>query len=398
MVLDIGYSGLGIARSLGRMGIAVYGASAMPLAAGLASRYWKGTFRWRSLESPAVPSIGFMQEVSRRIGERAVLIPTSDTTVMFVAENADALKEKFIFPGQSPGLVQSLINKRQMHQLAGSAHIATARTIFPRSRADVEGFVQQAIFPVIVKGVDPRLPGGTAKVTFRRPDDLLGYYDTVAHATDPNLAIQEYIPGGDDTVWMFDGYFDQRSTCLAAFTGRKLRQYPPYAGVTSLGICLGNEAIESMTRRFLALIGYQGPVDVDYRYDSRDGSYKILDVNPRIGATFRLFVGENGMDMARIYYLDMTGQPVPTIVPREGRKWMLEEDVQSCLRYRRDGKLSLRAWASSLRGVQETAWFALDDPAPILARCWGALRNAFRRLTTRTHAPPAGLRGVPGTK
>ena len=29
-----------------------------------------------------------------------------------------------------------------------------------------------------------------------------------------NLMLQEYIPGGDDSVWMFNGYSDANSECL----------------------------------------------------------------------------------------------------------------------------------------------------------------------------------------
>jgi predicted ATP-grasp superfamily ATP-dependent carboligase len=35
-------------------------------------------------------------------------------------------------------------------------------------------------------------------------------------------------------------------------------------------------------------------VDLGFRYDARDSRYKPLDVNPRIGATFRLFVDAEG--------------------------------------------------------------------------------------------------------
>ena len=40
---------------------------------------------------------------------------------------------------------------------------------------------------------------------------------------------------------------------------------------------------------FMQAIGYHGILDIGYRRDQRDGSYKVLDVNPRIGCTFRLF-------------------------------------------------------------------------------------------------------------
>ena len=122
---------------------------------------------------------------------------------------------------------------------------------------------------------------------------------------------------------MFNGYFDEHSECLIAFTGRKIRQYPAYAGVTSLGICQTNNEVEATTRAFMKAIGYRGIVDMGYRFDARDGRYKIYDVNPRIGATFRLFVDRAGNDVARALYLNMTAQ---TVIPGErlrGRKWIV---------------------------------------------------------------------------
>jgi D-aspartate ligase len=117
-------------------------------------------------------------------------------------------------------------------------------------------------------------------------------------------------------------------------------------------------------------LGYRGVLDIGYRYDARDGSYKVLDANPRIGATFRLFVAKNGMDVARALYLDLTGQPVPVSEPVEGRKWLVEGgDFDSFLRYRRDGKLTMRQWLASMAGVKESAYFARDDPRPFLKVC-----------------------------
>src|SRR5208283_6120920 len=123
---------------------------------------------------------------------------------------------------------------------------------------------------------------------------------------------QEYIPGGDDSVWMFNGYFNENSDCLFAITGKKIRQAPVYIGYTSLGICLKNEVVDETTRRFTKEISYRGILDIEYRYDARDKQYKVLDINRRIGSTFRLFVSQDGLDVARAAYLDLTGQPVPS--------------------------------------------------------------------------------------
>src|SRR5204863_3947033 len=135
-----------------------------------------------------------------------------------------------------------------------------------------------------------------------------------------------------------NGYFDRNSDCVLGFTGQKLRQWPPHQGVTTPGICRHNAGVADTTCRFMKAVGYRGILDIGYRWDARDGLYKVLDVNPRIGATFRLFVAENGMDVARALYLDLTGQPVPGGLAREGRRWLVEDhDLVSSLRYRRDG-------------------------------------------------------------
>jgi predicted ATP-grasp superfamily ATP-dependent carboligase len=130
----------------------------------------------------------------------------------------------------------------------------------------------------------------------------------------------------------------------------------------------------------MAAIGYQGALDIGYRFDARDGLYKVFDVNPRLGCTFRLFVSEGGMDVARAMYLHLTGQPVAAGEPPEGRKWMVEDlDFASSFYYWQEGKLSLVDWLASFKGLQESAFFANDDLRPALRVC----RNDFRQLFHR---------------
>jgi len=128
-------------------------------------------------------------------------------------------------------------------------------------------------------------------------------------------------------------------------------------------------------------VGYKGIIDMGYRFDERDSQYKLLDVNPRIGATFRLFVGSDGMDVFRAMYLDLTGQPVPSTSMQEGRRWVVGHmDMASSVVYRRRGDITVSGWLRSFRGVRETAWFALDDPLPFLS-LW--VRLVRRRMSAR---------------
>jgi D-aspartate ligase len=269
-----------------------------------------------------------------------------------------------------------------MHFLARAHGVPTPDVTFPKDVEDVERFAASATFPVMLKGIEGhRLKRRTGATMFivERPADLAPLYRQMEDPAAPNLMLQEYIPGGENDVWMFNGYFDAVSDCLMGFTGRKLRQTPVYTGVTSLGICLTNDTVRNTTTRWMKELGYRGILDIGYRFDARDGQYKVLDVNPRIGATFRLFVSGNGLDVARAMYLDLTGQRVPPARSVEGRKWMVEDgDILSALQYRRDGKLTIRDWAGSLKGVQETSYFARDDPAPFADVALGWVRHRFK--------------------
>lgn len=383
-----GYMALGVARSLGRLGIQVIlicDKGSLPIAF---SRYWKETFTL-DLSKPVDQSLHFLLNVGRRVGSSPLLLHTTERTALFAAENADALGEVFTFPKVSPTILRLLTNKWQMFFAAKENGIPVPETILPRSRDDVVKFLEGARFPIVLKSADPLLSREGTKIV-RDTRDLLEEYDRLADPWFPNLMLQEYIPGDDHVVWMCNAYFDNKSECLAAFTGRKIRQYPPHAGVATLAVCEANEVIEKATRHFMKAIGYRGLVGIGYRYDARDGLYKILDVNARVSGVFRLLSSTNGMDVVRVCYLDQTGQVIPCLTPSIGRKWMLEEDVLSAFKYAREGKLTFRQWLRSLRGVQEMHWLALDDPMPFLVWCWKRLRNVFQHYLRKRVHPAKG--------
>jgi predicted ATP-grasp superfamily ATP-dependent carboligase len=320
---------------------------------------------------------------------------------IFLDENATALRECFLFPSQPRGLPRALASKKEMYYIAKKAGIPTAETKYPASRQEVVEFAKTATFPLMLKGIDTKRlsarAGGWGRGMFlvKNAAELIQKYDTFEDPEAPNLMLQEYIPGDDDTVWMFNGYFDEKSEGVLGFTGKKIRQCPAYRGVTSLGICLKNETVDRTTRQFMKAVGYRGILDIGYRYDARDGLYKVLDVNPRIGATFRLFVAENGMDVVRALYLDLTGQPIEPGKQRDGRKWAVEDlDLFSSFCYKRDAKLTVRDWIASFRGVEESAYFALDDPLPFCAMLVNNTRTIWRRLSRERGRPRVPRNGA----
>ena len=384
LVLNCKLGALAIMRSLGSLGVPIYGVDSDPHSPGLLSRYCKE--RHVVDFDPEKPQdyLDFILYLGKKIGSRTILIPTSDELSAFVANNSKQLSKYFLFPEISSDLVDSLISKEGMYHLALKNNVPTPKTIFPKKLEDVLRCVDEIFFPVMLKGIDGRrLQGrtGVRMVAVFDKDDLVENYKLLEDPDQPNLMIQELIPGADDQVYIFNGYFNAKSECLAAFTGYKVRQFPIHVGCASLGECCWNEDVAKLTIDFMKTIGYRGILDIGYRLDPRDGLYKVLDINPRVGQAFRLFLDESGIDVVRTLYLDLSGQKVPLIIPREGRRWMIEDwDFISCFHYYQEGTLKFREWLKSFRRLEEGAWFCWKDPYPFLFMKVAFMAKAFSWL------------------
>jgi predicted ATP-grasp superfamily ATP-dependent carboligase len=375
------HGSLGIIRSLGELGITVYGTYSGERGPATYSRYCKESFHWKYPSGSDQGSVRSLVRIGEQIGRPCILIPTWDETAVFVAEHYVELSRRFIYPQQTPELAKTLVSKKQMYTLAKKFGIPTAEITLPKSLADVEAFAHSAKFPVLLKGSDGnrlKLRTNRKMVIVNTPEELIRLYADMEDPEDPNLMLQEYIPARPGADWMFNGYFNAASNCLVGFTGQKIRQSPVYTGMTSLGICRSNSIVIKRTVDWMKQLGYKGILDIGYRYDHRDGEYKVLDINPRIGATFRLFAGREGIDVARALYLDMTGQSVPVSRACEGRKWMVELDLKSCIDYYQDGNLTFREWRDSLRGIQEFGYFRRDDLQPFARFLLSGIRRFIR--------------------
>jgi D-aspartate ligase len=376
LVLKVGHyplhhGGVGIARSLGRLGIHVSGVYEGRFTPGAMSRYVRGRFVWRNSEVSTDEFLTGMTDIARHLRRPTVLIPTDDHGAILVAEHWDVLAETFVFPRQPMGLPRAVASKDGLYRLCKELGVPCPEAIFPATTDDVEEFLARAVFPVVVKRTNQWSPQQNTAVKSttiaNSPDALLEICGQVEELAGAGLMFQEYIPREQGEDWIFHGYCDESSDCLVGFTGMKLRSYPAYAGPTTLGRSIENQGLRRQAEELFKTINYRGIMDLDYRLDRRDGQYKLLDFNPRIGAQFRLFVDEAGIDVVRALHLDLTGRAVPRSSQVEGRRFMAEHyDVLAGWAYHRDGGLTLRGWLRSVRRVEELAWFDGHDVWPFV--------------------------------
>lgn len=397
------HGGLGVIRSLGRLGVPVYGVHEGRWAPAASSRYLAGRLFWQPPPDDAGQLTAGLLELASRIGRPAVLLPTDDAGAIFLAEHGGPLRDSFLFAGPPADLPRQVAGKYSLFQLCRDLGVPTPWATIAWSAGEAAGFAATAGFPVIGKLTTPwqaaGRPGGPPLRSTTIIHDRAELAEAWLRCTEAGLGLmlQEYIPGGPGQDWFFHGYCDTAGRCQPAFTGIKDRSYPAHAGLTSLGRAVPNTGLRDQLTGLLGTIGFRGIVDLDLRLDPRDGQYKLLDFNPRLGAQFRLFEDTAGLDVARAAYLDLTGQPMAGHGMVTGRRFLVENyDPLGAAGYWRAGELALSSWAASLRRVDELAWFARDDLRPFGLMC---LRMGWRAVSRRwTRGSPAQPRAAGGPR
>jgi D-aspartate ligase len=356
----IHHGALAVARTLGRLGVPVYAVvedGYTPLAL---SRYVTRAFVWKSWPSEPESFLKAMSTIAEIIARPAIVIPMDDLSAILAAENAVQLAQCFLLPRVPLQTPRRLANKASLHALCTEIGTPFARSVVPRSIEDVIAFAEGTEFPVMVKATEQwHLLNDRFNVkVIKTPKELFGFYEKLNHKEFHRLILQEYIPGDD---WVSHGYYNQEKNTALTFTGRKLLGYPADAGSTAQGLSVGNETLRRESERFLRVVGFSGIVDIDWRKDERDGQYKILDCNPRVGQNFRMFENSAGIDVVRAQHLDLSGRPVACTSMIEGRLFTVESFY--ILRILRRGALKRNAGTYLTTG-SELAWWSRDDPLP----------------------------------
>ncbi len=396
--------GLGVLRSLGRCGVPVYAITEPGLPPAAVSRYVTGRFVSRATGRERPDSlIPGLVAAGQHIGSRAVIVAIDDEAAVLVAEHREELSERFLLPDVAPGLPGSLASKTGLFELCRRHGIPAPASVTPASVGEVAAFAATARFPVVVKNADPwqrrRHPVVPHTTVLDSPGELLALLgrdsrDGGGPGADgsagpaPGLILQEYLPIEQAEDWISHLYADADSDCVVMLTGRKVRSWPPYAGLTASAYTVFNPELAALAERFCKEIGYSGIGDLDWRLDLRDGQYKLVDFNPRPGNPFRLFENEAGVDVVRALHLDLTGRDVPRAREVEGKRISVEHvDIPARLVYwLHDRRAPAASPAEPARrdpaphqpepGPTEYAWLATDDPLPFFVMIPYALRTA----------------------
>lgn len=236
------------------------------------------------------------------IGETPIiLVGTNDFYVRLIIENAEKLKQYYVFNYVDLPLLDTLSLKDKFYFEYEDYDIEFPKTYIFNCNDNVESLDKEKInnfkYPIIIKagnGVEyfKHEFDGQAKVyKLETIEEIIETINTIKKSGyKHNLIIQEYIPG--DETMLFDAVLYSNTegkvefmtfaqiglqertitgvgNCTVLING--YNQFGPYA-----------DTIHKL-KDFAEKIGYRGPGEFDLKYDTRDGKYKVLEINPRQG-------------------------------------------------------------------------------------------------------------------
>lgn len=378
ILLDVNLQALKVARSLGRRGVPVYAIAFEAGRAEHACRFLRDVEVRPEARHDEAAMLAAVRELGNRLGGRPVLVPMTDDTVLFVARNEGELADDFAFSIPAAEVLEKLVTKAGMAELADRAGVAQPRTFAPADDTELHRALVEAQYPVIIKPVlstslgelpDEILNGVMNGKVARASDpaELLEKWRAIA-AWEPELVIQEEVVGPDENLLYYVGYFDSHSEPRASFVGVKNRLLPIHYGSASTVLSVENPAVVEQSVHFMRAIGYRGHVGIEYKYDPRDGEYKLIEVNARFGLWDGM-AARCGIDFAWLNYALLTGRRADAPdAYRTGVKWIsMQREAWTLSDYLREGELSPLGWLRQMvSGPRDWAVFAADDPLPFL--------------------------------
>jgi predicted ATP-grasp superfamily ATP-dependent carboligase len=301
----------------------------------------------------------------------------------------------------SPGAdqVRQIQDKRAVLRLAHQVGISCPKTYMLQDGEDLEEVARTISYPAVLK---PRFShyrrdGGWTKGSVEYasdPQDLKAKYRDL-HAQIPFPLVQERIYGEGRGVFilLWEGQL------VAAFCHRRIREKPPWGGVSVLSESVPLD--RTLVERSYALLrasGWQGVAMVEFKLDEEDRQPKLMEVNGRFWGSLQLAI-DAGINFPLLLYRLAGGASVPaqleyTVGARS--RWFLG-DLDSLLirlTHRRtpvpfpDGKDSrLKACWKFLKLFERNLRYEVlrvEDPGPGWLECKEYIAATVKNLLTRS--------------
>lgn len=251
-------------------------------------------------------------------GKKLLLVPCGDNYIKLLVRNQDKLRDIYEFECIDEALLMRLSIKESFYEVCTEHGFAFPKTT-TCSAENYKGIELPFGFPVIIKPSNSvaywncRFPHKKKVFVAESEQEFRAILDAIYSSTyQDHLILQEYIPGDDSNMRVMNCYCGRDRKVKLISLGQALLEEHSPEGIGSYAaiISTSDEKLSEMMKGFLEDIGYVGFANFDMKYDQRDGTYKLFEMNLRQGrASF--FVTAAGYNLAKwltddvIYHKDM---------------------------------------------------------------------------------------------
>ena len=370
VVLNMGANGLGVARSLGSLGISVLGLDFAPRPAGFHSKYVQGVRCPSPIEHPD-DLLELLKERGMDLPEKGVLYPCTDAFLQFVSRNRMELSKWYELTLPSEEVVEGLVDKTYQYAWAQRLGIPMTQTFFPKGMDEVREIRDELRYPAFIKGQTSHLWSlrfGNKGFIVRGPEELERRYVQVFEAGLEALVQKVMMPPGENLIAV-GAYLGRDGYATPPFTWHKVRQTPPNFGIGTLVVSRRAPEIGEMAMRFMKSIGFLGTGAIGFKLDQDDGRWKLVEMNGRLWFQNHLAT-RCGVNLPLLQYLDSQGVRPPAIEGfEEGVSWWDPmTDFDSFVRLRRAGRIGTMDWIRSWFLPDIYSYYEKGDARPALAQ------------------------------
>ena len=303
LVLSAHTIALGVVQSLGPKGIPLYLVSFDEKDMAYKSKYVRECFYLPHPERNSNDFVNGLIKIGEKIG-KAVIFTADDYTLVLISKNLDVLKSGFILPTPDWSIIEKIINKDSTYSIAESLGIPIPKTLLLDNSSNMSSdHLRNIKFPCLIKPVQSH----TYYEVFRKKMAVVNNLDELevnfneCKKKNINVTVQEIIVGDICRGLNFNSLFFN-GKIMQGFTAYKIRMTDDGYGIpVVVRGCRMIDELWEYSEKLLNKIGYEGYSCIEYKYDERDGLYKLLEVNGRYNRSSLLSV-KSGINFPWIEY------------------------------------------------------------------------------------------------
>ena len=310
-------------------------------------------------------------------GKTLVLVSCGDNYTGLMARARAALEPYYKFACPTPELVAELDTKEFFYQACERHGLSYPRT-FGCTNENYKTVELPFPFPCIIKASNS-VAYWNCKFPHKKKV-FVAYskeeFDAITAAIysssyQDNLVLQEYIPGDDNCMRVLNCYsgLDHKVKLMAL--GRPLLEEQTPEGIGNYAAIMNvrdDELMEKM-KAFLEDVGWEGFSNFDMKYDTRDGKYKLFEMNPRQGRS-SFFVTASGYNLAKWLVEDVVEHKEQGLTIADAHHlWMIapagiikkylkdEALLAEAKELMRQGKVSHQLFCKEDAGLKRRIWY-----------------------------------------